>query len=314
MEINARAYNTFELRPSGLIKKSSPTERLADEIGYYRIVGRDINKSIFFPRLVASQIGNPNWILMERYGYKNLGQYLVGRAGSVPDWAELYAQLAITLSQFEMFTDTQPSNSAYIIDMLITKTEREMKALADARPDLASMFTRDTVTLNGVVLTNFHKIWPEVSKYIMSDMLEYNSSMIHGDMCFSNILYEDGIMKFIDPRGSFGKKGIFGDIRYDVAKLYHSVDGGYEFLINDEYELVTIEDQYTLHYSCHSIKAAAQQEFENMFLRGAFNKKHIKIIEGCIFIGMAARHYDSTLRQKAMYLIGVRLLNEAMKL
>ena len=41
-------------------------------------------------------------------------------------------------------------------------------------------------------------------------------------------------MKFIDPRGSFCEPGIFGDLRYDIAKLYHSVYGKYENGVYDQ--------------------------------------------------------------------------------
>ena len=41
-----------------------------------------------------------------------------------------------------------------------------------------------------------------------------------------------------------------------------------------------------------------------------FDKNKIKILEGCIFVGMCARHYDSLNRQKAMFLTGLEILNE----
>ena len=41
-----------------------------------------------------------------------------------------------------------------------------------------------------------------------------------------------------------------------------------------------------------------------------FDYQKIKLIEGCIFIGMCARHYDSLERQKAMFISGLKLLNE----
>jgi hypothetical protein len=57
--------------------------------------------------------------------------------------------------------------------------------------------------------------------------------------------------------------------------------------------------------------AHALEVFEKIFFP-EFNKKQIKILQGCIFIGMCARHYDSLERQHAMYLTGTRLLNEAL--
>ncbi|UXC89787.1 hypothetical protein EGM87_12030 [Sphingobium sp. RSMS] len=59
--------------------------------------------------------------------------------------------------------------------------------------------------------------------------------IIHGDFCFSNIFYDfrSRSIKLIDPRGLApdGAKSIYGDPRYDVAKLAHSVIGGYDMII-----------------------------------------------------------------------------------
>jgi hypothetical protein len=37
----------------------------------------------------------------------------------------------------------------------------------------------------------------------------------------------------------------------------------------------------------------------------------IRLVQGLIFVGMCARHYDSTDRQMIMYLTGIKNLNEA---
>lgn len=52
---------------------------------------------------------------------------------------------------------------------------------------------------------------------------------IHGDCTFSNLmLREDGRPVLIDPRGYFGHTELYGDERYDWAKLYYSIVGNYD--------------------------------------------------------------------------------------
>ncbi|AYC99593.1 hypothetical protein [Neorhizobium sp. NCHU2750] len=62
------------------------------------------------------------------------------------------------------------------------------------------------------------------------------ASLLHGDFGFSNIFYDfrSQSVKVIDPRGLLpnGSKSIYGDPRYDVAKLAHSVIGGYDLIIS----------------------------------------------------------------------------------
>jgi thiamine kinase-like enzyme len=54
-------------------------------------------------------------------------------------------------------------------------------------------------------------------------------TVIHGDCTFSNTLVDDkNQVWFIDPRGTFGGNKIYGDPRYDWAKLYYSAVGNYD--------------------------------------------------------------------------------------
>jgi hypothetical protein len=59
--------------------------------------------------------------------------------------------------------------------------------------------------------------------------------MVHGDFCFSNIFYDfrSTSIKVIDPRGELpdGTRSIYGLQSYDIAKLAHSIIGGYDLII-----------------------------------------------------------------------------------
>ena len=126
-------------------------------------------------------------------------------------------------------------------------------------------------------------------------------------MCFSNILCSKrkNIMRFIDPRGSFGEQGIHGDPCYDIAKLIHSYEGGYEYIINDRFELKMGTD-IVFKFANNNLHL-----IQNSFKKHkAFQNPKAKLIEGLIFVGMCSRHYDSLDRQIVMYLTGLNILNE----
>lgn len=323
-----RAYNRFEIdETKGIITKISSTQRLEDEIGYYtNLKTHHPQQYIYFPRIIASsQLGaTEHWMDLELYSYPNLGNYMFIQ-NELVDWSIVLNKLKDILAEW---SHTYPSSSwskSYIADaardMYITKTEREQKAFYDGWKDkIENIFLDQTnsIIINKKEYKPFETVWPEVKQYIEKHMLSFIPTMIHGDCCFSNILYghDKQLLRFIDPRGSFGKRGVYGDIRYDVAKLYHSVDGMYEVFINDKFEVSNTNNEHTIrlieHRSTIEI-GQALRAFENTFFP-QFNKKEIKIIQGCIFIGMCARHYDSLTRQHAMYLTGIRLLNEALTL
>ncbi|WP_375460389.1 hypothetical protein [uncultured Enterovirga sp.] len=63
----------------------------------------------------------------------------------------------------------------------------------------------------------------------------------HGDFHFANIFFDfrSQRVKVVDPRGmlSDGSMTMFGDARYDIAKLTHSTVGMYDLLMAGRYEL-----------------------------------------------------------------------------
>jgi hypothetical protein len=127
----------------------------------------------------------------------------------------------------------------------------------------------------------------------------------------SNILYDlnNQIVRLIDPRGSFGEKGIYGDARYDIAKLRHSLVGLYDYVVADlfqinrtengfEYEL--FEDDKNNHLASYTDKCIESN---------GYNLREIKLIEGLLFLSMIPYHADYNERQQMMYVISVKTLN-----
>lgn len=326
-EMVTRAYNRFEIDTTkGIIRKLSSTERLRDEIWYYnKLNAEHPEHAVLFPRIIdsTSHIQNEYWMDLELYDYPNVGSYLFGD-GVMPSWADFFISLRNILTEWSTihprnrWTTEEVRQAA--LDMYITKTEREYhnfhKGWRDKFDNLfVDQIDSGTLSINGMTYQVFEIIWPQIKQYIHDNMLDFTPSLMHGDCCFSNILYgqNKNLIRFIDPRGSFGETDIYGDIRYDVAKLYHSIDGTYEAFITDKFTVRVNSNTYEMDIKSNEELNLAQNEFEHIFFP-TFNKKEIKIIQGCIFIGMCARHYDSMERQRAMYLTGTRLLNEALAL
>ena len=322
-----RAYNRFDVdHRRGVMRKISSTERLKDEITYYLILNRDHpDQAVYFPRILDHFTKDPDyWMDLELYSYSNVGKFLFSNELAMPSWSEFFINLRDILLEFKKVKPlTQWSDEtiqAAARDMYITKTEKEYLNFYEGWRDKFECLFIDQIPnhlmyINKKEYLPFEIIWPNIKKYIEDNMLNFSPSLVHGDCCFSNILYgpDANIIRFIDPRGSFGPKGIYGDIRYDVAKLYHSVDGTYEAFITDKFKVTQSGNTFELDIKDNGEITWAKNEFEYFFFP-EFNKKEIKILQGCIFIGMCARHYDSLERQRAMYLTGIRLLNEALQL
>lgn len=317
--IITRAYNSFQVdRLNHTIKKISSTERLANEISYYKYLNSQHTKySCYFPRLYDYSYGEENWMTLEQYDYPNLGDFLIYDKKRNWSYEQMFDKLLRILTEWSVVRPYDKWSDEEILDsstkMYIEKTETEQRTFVEGWSDrLNTLFGE--VSINGTIYLSFDEIWATVREYIENNMLNYSPSLIHGDFCFSNILYgnRNNIFRFIDPRGSFGKVGVYGDIRYDVAKLYHSSEGKYEFFITDNFEVSNQSNHYNLTFSNNDFENI-NSVFEDIFF-ACFDKKQIKILQGCIFIGMCARHYDSIERQQAMYLTGIKLLNESLEI
>lgn len=329
MKVVTRAYNEWKYDwYRGTATKFSSTDRLKHEINYYRRIPE--RYKIMFPRVIESCVdsgANPtHWLTLENYRYLDLGQYLLGYTDTpltYEDWHEIMVHLLAVINDWSQHSVGEPENYEDALAMYVTKTVEEQYKF-ETLIHMKSLFEDDQIFINNCLFKTFNTIWPEIKQYVCDVIIPgYKVGMIHGDLCFSNILYGDNtVLRFIDPRGKFGNEGIMGDPRYDVAKLYHSVDGGYEFFNNNEFFLKipkTDNDSWVWGYgenhhefSWHD-KLNALSTFNEVFF-DSFDKKEITIIEGLIYIGACARHYENPDRQIALYLCGLQLLNKGIKL
>lgn len=116
---------------------------------------------------------------------------------------------------------------------------------------------------------------------------------IHGDCTFSNLMIrENGEPVLIDPRGYFGYTELYGDVRYDWAKLYYSLKGNYDRFNLKEFNLDIKEDEVVL-----DIASNHWEEMENDFfeMTGA-DKDEIKLLHAVIWLSLttyAWQDYDS---------------------
>jgi hypothetical protein len=139
------------------------------------------------------------------------------------------------------------------------------------------------------------------------------STLVHGDFCFSNILYDfraDGI-RVIDPRGLDAAEqfSVFGDIRYDIGKLYHSAIGKYDFIMAGYYELARLG---SLEFDLALPDNASTRALADTFSRQAFagyrpDDAAAPAICVLLFLSMLPLHEDDPQRQSALLANAMRL-------
>ena len=317
MQFITRAYNNIVFDNLGTIAKSSTDSKLEKEYLYYSKVPEKLK--IFNPRVVDFNKNDSEYSLkLEYYAYNNLSHYMTNVPIDLELWDNIAKFLYDSLSQFEKvkysnFSYNDIQNYKYL--MYIKKTENEYNNLKNNFEYFSELSRYENIIVNGVEYKNFEVIWASIQEYINDKIINEKESMsfIHGDFCFSNILCgvdsnKNVTLKYIDPRGTFGVDGCHGDKYYDLAKLKHSVDGAYEYIIYDLFRLNT--NSNNIEFAFNNDNSKKVLELFNKQIFNNFEQNKIDLIQGLIYIGMCARHYDSLERQKIMYATGIRLLNE----
>ena len=147
---------------------------------------------------------------------------------------------------------------------------------------------------------------------VVSMAPELPSCVMHGDFCFSNILFDlraDRIV-LIDPRGLVGDETtLYGDVRYDIAKLGHSILGRYDQIMGEH---LVAEQPGNASFELQVPNDPLRDWLEAQFLASQiaevpFNAATIQAAIVSLFLSMIPLHQESQSRQATLFANALRL-------
>ncbi|MDE9554972.1 capsular biosynthesis protein [Xenorhabdus bovienii] len=171
-------------------------------------------------------------------------------------------------------------------------------------------------SLNSGNPTSLEKMIDETECFIDS-ILVGDETIVHGDFCFSNILYDfrTDRIKVIDPRGmdAKGDLKIYGNIHYDITKLAHSIIGLYDWIISGFYELNVNTVSGHIDFKINLNKDVSKIQFNFVSLVNSkynISYKTLCAMQVHLFISMLPLHNDDQRRQYALLANAFRLFKE----
>jgi len=308
--LQARSFNTLQIDDlrGTITKRSAHKAKFLNEINYYRLLPRDL--ATFFPRLVDfSLLSKDLFLTLEYYGYPTLSEVWVFEEFESKYWESVFQTLRKIAACFGNYSAELSPKVAF--DFYWNKTTDRLQTFAGQNQSFERFTSARTLELNGRRLAGWPRIQKEVEARVRKLSEKSRGQIIHGDLCFTNILYDpvSRLFKFIDPRGSFGEAGIYGDGRYDIAKLLHSLDGGYDFLIHDMFLIERDGARLNLQQFFPATRGGVLDAFKRTFAAD-YALEDIRLLEGLLFLSMCPLHEDSADRQLAMFATGLRILND----
>ena len=311
MLLKARYFNSLRFdRSSEIVTKTSEnTLKLIDEIEWYKQIPNDLSKLI--PKIKEFDQSKKPFLKLEYIKHPTLAELWLYSDFSSKLWIEILKKLFEILNQFKKYSK---SVSLADYDLIYkTKTEVRIQELINSNESFKHILASDVLFINEKKYRNWSVIKEEIELKIHDLYHEEDNCLIHGDLCFSNIFcdFKNKNFKLIDPRGKWGSD-MHGDVKYDVAKIRHSIVDGFDTITNGLYSASLSESN---HIAMKIFKPKNHQEIcmhlDNL-IQNKWNLNEIKLIEGLLFISMLPLHKDHFERQLAFYSIGIQLLNEVL--
>lgn len=144
-------------------------------------------------------------------------------------------------------------------------------------------------TING---NNYYSFEDEILTFFNMKMVEIARPVLfHGDLQFDNIIKTADGIKLIDWRESFGNQSSWGDLYYDLAKLYGGLIINYSLIKDNKFSFTENDSNIEISYHSSPWQEKALKTFEDFVISNEYNFGYIKNLTALIFLNMAPLHH-----------------------
>lgn len=300
-----RAFNELLITPDWIEKSSSKSNKIAAEAFWFENIPSELRG--FIPQYLGSKYENDTISYrLEFLHLTALNELYVFSKLPSKAWEQI---LTSCMNFLVACNNNKASDCSSSNTLSILLKEKTIERLNDYCQNKNISLDKKW-SLNGDEGFSLTQILESINMYVPSNPKE--NTVLHGDFCFSNILYDfrAGKIKTIDPRGltPSNEQTIYGDLRYDLAKLSHSVLGLYDWIIAGYYDVTINDGDISFDIAEEEHHKGTQQIFikivEDTF---GLTAKELYAMQIHLFLSMLPLHSDDIERQKALFANAFRL-------
>jgi dTDP-glucose pyrophosphorylase len=313
MLVAPREFNELKIEENTVTKRSQHKEKFLDEISWFVSIPKKLRS--YVPNVIDYNLDpHDPFITLEYVPYPTLSELFLYENVQLDMWKKIFNHVTDTYMQ-RFFPAKNPEAQDAQGDFRRHYLEKTFERIETVKniPEFCEIFTFNKVVINGEELVPYRDLFKKVADVMYPRISrEEDICLIHGDMCFSNVLYDidSHDLKLIDPRGSFGSAKLYGDVKYDMAKLYHSAVGLYDFVTHDLFNLEHDGNEFDLTiYANEDHKKVGEMLKRTLTERHNFDLDEIEFIESILFYSMLPLHKDHPARMKAFFCIATETLN-----
>lgn len=313
-----RSFNNIECDGHVITKSSTNINKLKAEANWY--LNLPNNLKCFCPQLISEEESLGQYSYSVEYLYlSNLAELYLFAKLPYFFWEQVFESCSKFLNIAKNYYDSSLTSEKVSPDewyeqIVLQKTNQRLEQFAtETQFDI----TRNVKFNNEVFLSLqdlTHHLLSLVRKSESKDM-----SFVHGDFFFGNILFDNTAkrIKLIDPRGMINheKFSVYGDIRYEIAKLTHSVVGKYDEIIADRGSFIIKNDyDFVMNFYDESLTQSIVDSFISKdFLGYKIDSKENYALTCLLFISMLPLHNEDEQRQKKFIANVYRLYSNFIK-
>lgn len=306
--LQTRSFNSVEFnnKLSTIKKKSKRGNVLKDEILWYLTLPEEL-KAVA-PRILSYSFDQDVSLQLEYYGYPTVSEYWLFGNFSLTVWKRVLSKV---FDYIELFNSKNGEvRKEDYEEMYWQKTKNRVQSIKDS--EIRKLLEKEKLLVNGQEVLGWPDLKWKIKKMAIDDLYDRDhNSIIHGDLHFGNLLFDikNGILRLLDPRGSWGDNILYGDIKYDLAKLRHSVSGKFDFITNNMFDLHSTKNEINFKFKLFEKVHKDTAKYLDKRLKDQEILKEVKFIEGLLFLSMIPLHPESTEKQKVMLGTAMKYLN-----
>ena len=295
-----------------ITKSSTNTKKIHSEYSYYYLLPQKMQHWFVQP-FDYKENGSSASYVMERF--------------IVPDVALQWIHHALSLSDYGRFLDK-------ILQFLDDRHSKQVEKTVFCQKEQGLYFdklfqrldllkkTEPYLRLNSIIgsTTSYHSIdhiFEEYKKLYMARRARRRMDVAvigHGDLCFSNILYEKntGLLRLLDPKGAQKEEDLWTDAYYDIAKLSHSALGDYDWINNDLFSLkICSGNRLELNIDADGVDLPSyKQIFLSKMENAGYDMYLVRLYESSLFLSMLPLHIDHEQKVLAFIVRAINILEE----
>ena len=201
--------------------------------------------------------------------------------------------------------EKRPADSGDLYREYFEKTLTRLRMVADAVP-----FGHDrSIRINGKDCVNVLENVEVFRRAVLDTLMHTHYTPFHGDCQLTNTLVnEEGRVFFIDPRGYFGKSRVFGDPRYDWAKVFYAIYGNFDQFNVKNFHFCQTQDGLEFQIGSGGWEFLTAELFQRI-PEGEGTRKEIELIHAIVWMSMASHVWEDYDSMCIAFMNGTALFN-----